>query len=130
MQMIFPELSALTDVALLLLRLLLAAVFATSGWSHVTRPKERAESIGMSPPFTLGLGVAELLGAAAIALGVFTQAGALLLMAVMLGAIWKKMFVWKTGLWGEKNDGWYYELLYFAGNLVIAATGGGALTLL
>lgn len=130
MKMIFPELSALTDVALLLLRLLLAAVFATSGWSHVTRPKERAESIGMSPPFTLGLGVVELLGAAAIALGVFTQAGALLLMAVMLGAIWKKMFVWKTGLWGEKNDGWYYELLYFAGNLVIAATGGGALTLL
>ena len=130
MQMIFPELSALTDVALLLLRLLLAAVFATSGWSHVTRPKERAESIGMSPPFTLGLGIVELLGAAAIALGVFTQAGALLLMAVMLGAIWKKMFVWKTGLWGEKNDGWYYELLYFAGNLVIAATGGGALTLL
>jgi putative oxidoreductase len=127
--MILPELAVLTDVALLLLRLLIAALFASSGWAHATKPKERAESIGMSPGFTLVLGIVELVGAASVALGIFPEIGALLLIGVMLGAIQKKAFVWKTGFWGEKGQGWYYDLLYLACNLVIAATGGGAYTI-
>jgi putative oxidoreductase len=128
--MLVPELSSLTDLALLLLRLAIAAVFATSGWSHATKPQERAESIGMSPAFTLVLGVVELLGALSIALGILTQLGAAALIAVMLGAIGKKMFVWKSGFWGAKNDGWYYDLLYLICNLVILATAGGDYTIL
>lgn len=128
--MIFPELAGLTDLALLLMRLMVAAIFATSGWSHMTKPKERAEDIGMSPGFTLGLGVVEVLGAASIAMGIIAQLGALLLIGVMLGAIQKKMFVWKTGFWGEEGQGWYYDLLYLVCCLVIVATGGGGLTLL
>jgi putative oxidoreductase len=127
---IFPELAGLTDLALLLMRLMVAAIFATSGWSHMTKPKERAEDIGMSPGFTLGLGVVEVLGAASIAMGIIAQLGALLLIGVMLGAIQKKMFVWKTGFWGEEGQGWYYDLLYLVCCLVIVATGGGGLTLL
>jgi len=127
---IFPELAGLTDLAFLLLRLMIAAIFATSGWSHMTEPKERAEDIGMSPGLTLGLGVVEVFGAASIALGIFAQLGALLLIGVMLGAIQKKMFVWKTGFWGEKGQGWYYDLLYLVCCLVIVVTGGGGLTLL
>lgn len=127
--MLFPELSGLTDVALLLLRLMIAAVFGSSGWSHMTKPTERAESIGMSPAFTLGLGVVELLGAAALLLGLFVQIGAILLMGVMLGAIHRKIFTWKTGFWGRNNDGWYYDLLYLVCNLVILTTGGGAIGL-
>ena len=127
--MIFPELAGLTDLALLLLRLMIAAIFATSGWSHMTEPKERAEDIGMLPGFTLGLGVVEVLGAASIALGMFAQLGALLLIGVMLGAIQKKMFVWKTGFWGKEGQGWYYDLLYLVCCLVILTTGGGAIAL-
>lgn len=126
--MVFPELAGLTDVALLLLRLMIAAIFATSGWSHMTKPKERAESIGMSPTFTLALGVVELLGAASIALGVYPQLGAIVLIGVMLGAIRTKMFVWRTGFWGDEGQGWYYDLLYLVCCLVILATAGGALT--
>lgn len=127
--MLFPGLSGLTDIALLLLRLLIAAIFGTSGWSHVKEPKERAESIGMSPAFTLALGVVELLGAASLVLGIYPQIGAILLIGVMLGAIQKKIFVWKTGFWGEDGQGWYYDALYLVCNLVIVATGGGGLTL-
>ena len=127
--MILPGLAGLSDLALLLLRLLIAAIFATSGWSHATKPKERAESIGMSPPFTLGLGVVEVLGAASLALGAYAQLGAILLIGVMLGAIQKKMFVWKTGFWGEEGQGWYYDLLYLVCCLVILTTGGGAISL-
>ncbi len=127
--MLIPEPGALADVALLLLRLMIAAVFGTSGWSHATRPKERAASIEMSPAFTLALGVVELVGATSLVLGLYPQIGAVLLIGVMLGAIHKKMFAWKTGFWGEEGQGWYYDLLYLVCNLVILTTGGGAITL-
>lgn len=125
----FPALTGFVDIALFLLRLMIAAVFGTSGWSHMTKPKERAESIGMSPSFTLVLGVVEVLGAASLVLGIYPQIGAILLIGVMLGAIQKKMFVWKTGFWGENGQGWYYDLLYLVCNLVILTTGGGAIAL-
>jgi putative oxidoreductase len=123
------EMGLLSDIALLLLRLMIAAIFATSGWAHATKPKERAESIDMSPSFTQLLGIVELLGAASVALGLFPEAGALLLVGVMLGAIHKKIFAWKSGFWGEDGQGWYYDLLYLVCNLVILTTGGGALTI-
>jgi putative oxidoreductase len=126
---VFPALTGLTDVALLLLRLMIAAIFGSSGWSHVTKPKERAESIGMSPGFTLVIGVVEVLGAVSLVLGLFVQVGALLLIGVMMGAIHRKIFVWKTGFWGKNNDGWYYDLLYLVCNLAILTTGGGAIGL-
>jgi uncharacterized membrane protein YphA (DoxX/SURF4 family) len=47
----FPQFAQFTDLSLLLLRLIMAAVFVTSGWNHVKDPKERAKSIGMSPAF-------------------------------------------------------------------------------
>jgi putative oxidoreductase len=124
-----PEMALLSDMALLLLRVMIAAIFATSGWAHATKPKERAESIDMSPGFTQLLGIVELLGAASVALGLFPEAGAILLMAVMVGAIHKKIFAWKTGFWGEDGQGWYYDLLYLVCNLVILTTGGGELTI-
>lgn len=127
--MLIPELAALSDVALLILRLMIAALFATSGWAHATKPKQRGESIEMTPPATLLLGVIELLGAASVALGLFTEAGALLLIGVMLGAIYKKIFAWKSGFWGEDGQGWYYDLLYLVCSLVILTTGGGGLTI-
>jgi putative oxidoreductase len=124
-----PEMALLSDIALLLLRVMIAAIFATSGWAHATKPKERGESIEMSPGFTQLLGIVELLGAASVVLGLFPEAGALLLMAVMAGAIHKKIFAWKTGFWGKDGQGWYYDLLYLVCNLVILTTGGGALTI-
>ncbi|MFW5947072.1 MAG: DoxX family protein [Gemmatimonadota bacterium] len=128
--MLIPELAGLTDLALFLLRLMIAVVFGTSGWAHMTKPGERAESIGMSPPFTLGLGVVEVLGAVSLAAGVVPQIGAILLVGVMLGAIQKKVFVWKTGFWGDQGQGWYYDLLYLVCNLVILTTGGGTIALM
>jgi putative oxidoreductase len=121
----FPQLAQFTDLSLLLLRLMVAAVFLTSGWSHVTDPKGRAASIGMSPGFTAFLGAAELAGGLGVALGVLTQLAAIGLILLMFGAIQKKIFVWHTGFWGEKNSGWSYELMLVLMLLVIATTGGG-----
>ena len=123
--MIFPQLARFTDLGLLLLRLIVAAVFVTSGWSHVTKAQERSKSIEMSIGFTILLGLAELVGGLGVLFGVLTQMAALGLILVMLGAIQKKIFAWHIGFWGEKTYGWHYDLIFVLLNLVILFTGGG-----
>ena len=119
----------LAGFALLFLRIIIAIVFFSSGKSHVQKPKERGESIGMSPTATTVLGLAEIVGAISIAFGIFTQIGALLIMGAMLGAMYKKIFVWKTGFYEDKGYGWHYDLLLFLGTFVIFTTHGGSLIL-
>ena len=114
-----------TDLSLLLLRIVVALVFGTSGFSHLKSPRERAASIDMSVAFTVFLGAAELAGAVALAAGFLAQWAALGLVLVMFGAMYKKIVAWKTGFWGEKSMGWHYEVLFIAMLLVIFTTGGG-----
>jgi putative oxidoreductase len=121
----FPQLIQFADCGFLLLRLMVALVFITSGWSHVTKSEERSKSIGMSKGFTIFLGVAEIAGALGVAFGVLTQLAAMVLILIMLGAIQKKIFVWHIGFWGEKTYGWHYELMFVVMNLVILFTNGG-----
>src|SRR5579864_9167652 len=128
--MTFPELTRFLSTALLLMRLLVGAIFVTSGWSHVTRAEERAKSIEMSKGLTIVLGVAELAGGLGVTVGVLTQLAALGLILVMLGAIYKKIAVWHTGFWGEKSSGWHYDLMFVLMNLLIAFTNGGKYVLL
>lgn len=125
----FP-LARFTDLGLLLLRLMVGLVFVTSGYSHLKDPAERAKSIGMSKGFTIFLGIAEVAGGLGVAAGVLTQLAAFGLILIMLGAIQKKIFAWKTGFWGEKGSGWHYDLMFVLINLVIAFTDGGAYVLM
>jgi putative oxidoreductase len=127
---VFPQLSRFTDLGLLLLRLMVALVFATSGYSHLKDPEARAKSIEMPKSFTIFLGIAEVAGGLGVAAGVLTQLAAFGLIAIMLGAIQKKIFVWHTGFWGEKASGWHYDLMIVMMNLVIAFTNGGAYVLM
>ena len=85
----------------------------------------RGRASASSPGFTRFLGVAELAGGLGVAFGVLTQLAALGLILIMLGAIQKKIFVWKTGFWGKHSDGWHYDLMFIVMCLVIATTGGG-----
>lgn len=126
----FPQLARFTDLGLLLLRLMTGLVFITSGYSHLKNPVERSKSIGMSKGFTMFLGAAEVAGGLGVAFGVLTQLAAFGLIALMLGAIQKKIFSWHTGFWGEKAYGWHYDLIFILMSLVIAFTDGGQYVLL
>lgn len=128
--MTIPFLNNYLDIALLLMRLVVAIVFAASGWSHLKDPAGRAKSIGMSKPFTIFLGAAEVAGGIGLTLGILTQFAALGLILVGLGATWKKIFNWKTGFWGKDGYGWHYDLLFLVMNLVILTAGGGAYVIL
>src|SRR5437660_4941647 len=122
-----PALLRLGDVGLLLLRLMVALVFFDSGRNHLRNPAERSKSIGASTGFTVFLGTAEVLGSLGVALGILTQLAAIGLILLMLGAIQKKIFVWKIGFWGGRAYGWHYDLMLLVMNLVILVTGGGRL---
>lgn len=128
--MIFPELGRFTDLALLLLRIMVGIVFITSGWKHLSNPTERSKDIEMSKGFTAFLGAAELAGGFGITVGLLAQPAAIVLILIMLGAIQKKIFLWRTGFWGASGtNGWSYDTMMIVTNLVILSTGGGNLSL-
>lgn len=126
----FPQLARFTDLGILLLRLMVGLVFATSGCNHLKDPEARAKSIGLPKGVTIFLGIAEVAGGLGVAAGVLTQLAAFGLILIMLGAIQKKIFAWHTGFWGEKTYGWHYDLMLVLMNLVIAFTNGGVYVLL
>ena len=129
--MVLPQLGQFTDVSLLLLRWMVALVFLTSGWRHVSNAEARSKDIGMGKGFTIFLGVAELAGGLGVAFGVLARLAAIGLILVMLGAIQIKIFRWHTGFWGKSGtNGWSYDLMLVVMNLVIAATDGGKFSLL
>jgi putative oxidoreductase len=130
MRILIPALLPLADLALLLLRIMVAIVFFSSGLSHARDPVARAKSIGTSPGSTRLIGIAEMAGALGVAFGVLIQPAAIGLILIMLGAIQRKILVWHTGFWGEGSSGWHYDLLFVVANLVIATTGGGRYVLL
>ncbi len=123
------DLNSLSPVALLLLRIIVGVVFFSSGKSHIANPKERGESIGVQASAAMVLGIVEMLAAASIILGIFTQVGAILIMMIMLGAIYKKIFEWKTGFYAENGFGWHYDVIFFVAAFVILTTNGGLYTI-
>jgi putative oxidoreductase len=123
------HLAQFTDVALVLMRIMVGLIFADSGYEDLKHPGSRATSLGLSKDFTLFLGVAELLGGIAIIIGFLSQLAAIGLILIMGGALQKKIAVWKTGFWGKTSDGWYYELTIVSMLLVILCTGGGRFVL-
>jgi len=100
-------------------------IFVTSGYNHLKDPVARSKSIGMSKGFTIFLGFAEVAGALGVAFGVLTQLAAFGVIALMLGAISKKIFSWHTGFWGKNTYGWHYDLMIILMNLLVASTDGG-----
>jgi len=128
--MTFPQLAYFTDFALVLLRLMVGLVFLTSGFAHLKDPVARGQSIGMGKTFSIFLGAAEFAGALGVIFGILAQLASIGFILIMLGAVQKKMFVWRTGFWGKYGtNGWSYETMLIIMNLVIATTGGGALSL-
>jgi putative oxidoreductase len=115
----------LTDYGLLLLRVMAGIIYAGSGYSDLKDPEARSKSIGQSKAFTMVLAVAEIAGGIAVIIGFFQQLAAIGLIFIMLGALQKKIFVWKTGFWGKDGLGWYYEITLVSMLLVVLFTDGG-----
>src|SRR5437588_12605664 len=103
--MVFPQLARLTELGLLLLRLMVGVIFITSGWSHLRNPGERGKSIGMSKGCTLFLGAAEMAGSLGAMFGVLSQRAAEGVCPAMLCAVEKTVFGWQAGVAAARAAG-------------------------
>jgi putative oxidoreductase len=115
--------------AILFLRFLVMLVFVTSGWRDLTQTAERAKSLGLGLGLTKLVGTIELLAGLGVGFGVLPHLSSAGLMIIMLVAIFKKAVVWKSGFWGKDSQGWHYDLLFFAMNLLVFASAGGRWTI-
>lgn len=121
--------SAFTPLALLFLRVVLSIMFIDSGRRHLMHPTERGKSLGLPAWFTFLLGTVEVSGGVLILVGYYTHIAAFFLSGVMLGAIFFKLFIWKTGIYGKRRSGWYYDALLLAGVGILFTLGAGDITL-
>lgn len=116
----FIDLSSYSDLALLFLRLVIASIFVVHAWMKLSNSK----AVG---PFFTGLGVWELVWGVLLAAGLYTQYAAFGLSIVMVGALYHKIFKWKTKFIEEKATGWELDLILLAALLFILTFGSGSI---
>jgi putative oxidoreductase len=120
----------LVDVAALLLRLSLAAMFFAHAWLKVrvfTIPGtvRYFQSLGVPGALAYFTIAAEVGGALLLLFGIGTRWVALALVPLMLGTIFLEHG--KNGwLFTNKGGGWEYPAFWIVGLLVLAALGDGA----
>lgn len=114
------------DWGLLALRIALGAIFIVHGPPKLQNLSGVAAGIGLPIWFAFLLGLGETLGALAVFAGVLTQAGAFIMIIVMLGAIWFKVTKWKVPFTSMEKLGWEFDLAILGGALALCTIGGGA----
>lgn len=115
------------DLALLALRLGLGIVFLAHGPIKLLQTEKMAKTLRLTPAFVVVIGFMETVGALALLLGVWEEAGASLLGLVMLGAIYFKTQKWGKGFTGE--NGFELDFILLTAALAILLAGGGSYVL-
>lgn len=130
--MIFTDLIQFSDTGLLILRLVIGILFLYHALPKIKDPKGMATMMGMEKmaPMVLMLGLVETISAIGIALGIFTQFLAFVLIVIMIGAIVAKITKWKVPFSARDKTGWEFDLILLAANITILLTGGGSIILL
>lgn len=116
------------NLGLLILRAAIGVVFVVHGWGKLSDLKAAAKSfkkMGIQPAgfWVVIVGLIELFGGWGVALGLFPEFAAILLVIVMLVALVAVKF--KQGFVG----GWEFDFLLLAGLLAIALAGPGSLVI-
>ncbi len=116
-----------TDIAFLLLRLIVAAIFLYHGyqkWPLWTTVSPMPPTLVTIMRF---LSIAEPVAALTIIVGFCTQMAAIGLSVVMISAIYTKITIFGSNFSG--NSGWEFDLAVLATTLVLAAHGAGKYSL-
>ena len=120
-----------SDWGVLLLRLAIAVIFLVHGFPKITGAKQMTAAMGkpqMAGFFTF-LGIAEVLGAIGMTLGLLTQPAALGLAIVMISAIGLKTGTMKAPFTSHQGPSWEFDFILLAANISLILTGGGAYAL-
>jgi putative oxidoreductase len=116
------------NAALLILRIITAAIFYVAAWYKFPFWKGVPEGMSMSASLLLItkiLSIAEPLGATAILFGFLTRLAAGGLTIIMVGAIFISQFVYHIGFVTPTSAGWNMPLAVLGGCLILIAFGAG-----
>ncbi|MBX4211598.1 MAG: DoxX family protein [Candidatus Yanofskybacteria bacterium] len=123
-----PTLPLNPDTGLFILRVVVGIIFIVHGLPKIRKPEMMSAMMPKGAVMLLGL--VEILSAIGLIVGYQVRQAAALLVVVMLGATYFKIFKWKTAFWSHQSTGWEFDLILLAANLAIILTGGGSTGLL
>lgn len=114
------------NLGLFVLRLAVAAVFIYHGLPKLRAPSKMAQGMGWSAWRVALLGAVEFGSSIGLLAGFHFRWAAALLVIVMLGAIYHKIFKWKMKFSMSGGTGWEFDLILLAANIAIIFVGAGA----
>ena len=119
---------ALGDYGLLTLRIVLGIIFLYHGYPKIKNPEMLMQVWGNK---TIGLlqGLLEFVAGILILIGLLTQFASIFFIIIMLGAIYFKIFKWKTPFFAQNAMGWEFDLLILASSLALLFLGAGTYSL-
>ena len=100
------------------LEIVLGVIFVVHGWGKLMNPAAIGKALGRSKQVGLLFGVTEILAGVMIATGMGTFTATIIISVIMLGAIYHKIFKWKTPF-TTSTTGWEFDLLILAGALAL-----------
>ena len=118
-------LNGLENVGLLVLSVVLGAIFIYHSIPKLKAPASMAKGMGKSKGFVSLLGVVEFVSGLFLILGFLTQIGALLLVVVMLGALYHKLFKWNVPFAAHDKLGWEFDVILLAAAIALLLLGAG-----
>lgn len=125
------DLHSWSDLALLVLRVAVAAVFWVHGRSKASMWKAKPGPQLSAPMLNLmrTLSIAEPLGALSMLTGILSPFAAIGFILVMCGTNFMKIRVWKIPFMAHDKTGWELDLLMLAASIALLILGPGAYSL-
>lgn len=120
------SLEVLSDLSLLFLRVSLGVIFFYHGIKKLHYWKlhhNNQLSIGWLALWRM-LSLFETVGGVAVVIGLFTKIAGLFFIAIMFGALYFKIRLWKKRFGGE--GGWEFDLTLLAASCILFVMGGGS----
>ena len=103
----------------LALEIVLGIIFFVHGWAKARHPEMMASFWWGSKTIGFLHGAAEIVAGLMVALHIHAGYGAAFMALMMVGAIYQKIFKWKTGFWSHTGTGWEFDLLILVAALTI-----------
>ena len=114
---------------LLVLRVFLGAIFIYHGLPKLSMPASMAKGMGKSTGFVAVLGFFEFVAGLALILGFYVEIAAIVTSIVMLGALYHKMFKWKTPFFAMDKTGWEFDFALLGMAVAVLFLGSGSISL-
>src|SRR3989338_7994420 len=115
----FESLSQYSQTVFWILQAVVGIIFIVHGMPKLKNPGMVASVYG-APAFVGSLhGAVEIAAGLALIASQFVQIAAVVVVIVMLGAIYFKIFKWKMPFTSQTSTGWEFDLVLLAAGLVI-----------